>query len=423
MNYFHIAGNFLHKNHRRNFSLIFCCVVVITLHFLFDATIFYNKSIFKVKTTYTLTAIAGSYTNIITILSFLTVFCFNSYMRRREDELRTLLRLGLTRKELQISLALEQFYIILISLGIGLTLGTIFFKLFYLTITKYVGMENNNFILMLTFYKYISTVFFAIILYIIISMRSIAIVKKLEASSKNINLECKSRVKSVVRALFLVLLIILQIYIRYISKKNMHFMLLHINIICVIILYCYIFYINKFLLSNKRMVFNKKLSLIRAVIENIEANKVFIFFISYFGFSIFNYKLSTGGAAMMRNIGRMEMNIINFISIFTEILFFYIASEIILYKFKMELMGREKYYHNLFVLGLTKNEMRGILNTKLKAEFLAPAIINFIISIIFSVLIIRNIHVLGVVLMNLLVPAFLYLAAHIRGKSYLNLIL
>lgn len=429
MEYFRTARWFLRKNSRKYITFILGYVSAITLNFLFISMMFLNKNMFNVKDIAVFGVIIASTTNTIIVLSYITIYSFNSYIRARDNELKTLMILGLTRKELKILLAIEQMYLSVFCLIMGTLLGTIFSKLFYIVIFKYVGVQRIDFIVTISTLNhiiriaslnYIVNTGFAMLLYFIILINIIRVVENLDI---NVKLKTKKNTRINKKNIILVLVLVLEVYSIINQYKNNIYEQMYINTTCTVILYIYVFYFNKLLLSNKINLFNKKLSVVKEIVKNIEINKGFMFFISYFGYFIIYYKYT-----IEMNIPDIkELMIVDFILNFNHVLFFYISSKVILFKFKAELKEAKNFYSSLFALGLTKNELKKIANIKLKAEFAAPAILYILVCLILVFIVKSNISIKSNIFMIIsfsvaINPFILYLYSYMKGKAYLKTI-
>lgn len=383
MNYLLMAKNSMKKNVRKQITFIITCIIAITFHFLYTTLIYNNGTILIAKASILGIILKASIGIIIIILSFFTIYSYTSYIRLRSREFKIKLLIGMTRGELALCILFENLILMAACLSIGILLGTIFSKFFFLVIINYLGFPNLLFSLGTV--NYISTLEFFIILYVIITLRTLKLLKKPATLKKSILLKPTKKVKGLVY----ILLIIADLGALVYQANNGGVLYLYIWISCMLILYGMVFYLRKFAfnLMKKTGYFNKSnFLLLKQFSRNIEKDNLFIFLIAYSSFLFITYNLVCEVGVFNKysyEISSNGLKIFRLITLFTNLLFFAISSSITYFKFQMELESIARYFKKLYMLGITKEEFDFLIKYRLRILFFLPCTLCAITSVLF----------------------------------------
>lgn len=384
MNYFVMARNSLKKNIGKQTTFIITCIVSSTLYFLYG-TLIYNRGRKVAEPTNLLgITLKSSMAIIIIMLGCFIIYSYTSYIRRRSRDFKILMLLGMTKKELIICLLLENLFLMLICVGIGIILGTIFSRFFFILTINYVGSPNLSF--SLSKINYIYTLYFFIVLYLFTAKRTGKLIRSIDTLNKVKTSKCKGKMRETMKAVLLMFFIAMAIYTKAKEKQNIH---LYAWIVCMLILYVMIFYISKIvmhILRRKNSFYKNNFLLMKQLVRNIEQDDVFIFFLSCAGFLFITYNVFCHVDLFIRyskHISSQELNIFKFISIFTNIVFCAISSSIMYFKSQMELENTYDYFKKLYMLGMTKEEHKLLIKYRLISVFFTPITLYSIVSIVF----------------------------------------
>lgn len=163
MNFDAIVFRMFKANFKRYLLFFLCSTFTITIFFIY-AALFTNKEFFNpTKMYYDIASciIAPSY--VIGVFSIFFIFYAQSYFNKfRKSEFGLLMFLGCTGKEIRKVILLENSLIAITSLAAGMSIGSIFFKLFSAIIIKITGLYEINFDLNFHAYLYTILLFAAI---------------------------------------------------------------------------------------------------------------------------------------------------------------------------------------------------------------------------------------------------------------------
>ncbi len=417
MNYFLITQQFSQKNVKKYFSFMLSCIECIFLYFLFTPFL-YNEEIFNIKNQLIVNIIRGSMSIIIVILSFFTIYSFYSYIKVRSNEFKTLFILGLTKKELQKLILFEQFYLICISSLIGMLLGTIFLKLFFLAVYKYLGLVSIGFSVNLLSYVY--TVIFAGALYVIILQRNIITLKEIDIVHKSMKSKKKNKLLTFIKMALAILLIIIESYCIINWKESSLNSYIYFYITCVVVLYFYLFLLNHLIVKKVNKRIKNNFFVINSVAKNIEKEKYFIFFTVNFANLFTTYYYFSDLFFSVFKVTPAESKLIHLTCFITYFLYFFISSQILYLKVKIELTESKEYYNNMFIIGFMKKDIIKMVVKQLRNNFFTPIVLVYIMTAAFIFFMVRNAPSAMKIVWALLCAFLLYYSAYIKAKNYLN---
>ncbi|MFL0195393.1 FtsX-like permease family protein [Clostridium sp. WILCCON 0269] len=151
------------SNFKRYLLFFLCSAFTITIFFMY-ATLFTNKQFMDSrKMYYSISSCIIAPSCVIGIFSiFFIIYAQRYFNKFRKSEFGLLMVLGCTNKEIRKVILVENSLIAIISLAIGLGIGSMFSKLFYIIIIKITGLKEINFTLNFAAYLYTIVVFMAI---------------------------------------------------------------------------------------------------------------------------------------------------------------------------------------------------------------------------------------------------------------------
>ncbi|MBU3175314.1 FtsX-like permease family protein [Clostridium estertheticum] len=387
MNYFIMAKNSLKRNIRKQITFLITCIISGTLIFLYTTLIYNNGAVLisrpRVLNSIIFTASLG---NIIMLLSFFTIYSYTSYIRLRRTEFKIMLLIGTTKNELALCLLFENLILMFVCMTLGILLGTIFSKFFFLLVTTYLNFPNLG--VSLSSINYMSTFEFFIIIYVIITLRTTHLLKDIHTVNNFIVRKSRKiigkKIKLIIYLFFIITDVCCMIYQTRIGSNNYS---IYTWIDCLLMIYGLVFYGIKFmpLAINKGHHFNKNIFLlIKHSATNIEKDRVFIFILTCVSFLFINFNLICEYVTFIKYsiISINELKVLRLITFLINLLFFTISSSITYFKFQMELVTINKYFKKLYMIGITKEEFDLLIIYRLRSLFFLPCTLCAITSII-----------------------------------------
>jgi len=399
MNYFIMAINSLKRNIRKQITFLITCIISVTLHFLYTTLIYNNGTILISNPSAFSIIFKISLGIIIILLSFFTIYSYTSYIRVRRTEFKIMLLIGMTKRELALCLLFENLILMFLCMSLGILLGTIFSKFFFLLVINYLRFPILRF--SLSSINYISTLEFFIIIYAIITLRTTRLLKNMYDVNNSIVRNPKKIIGKKFKLIIFVFLIMADVYALVNQAKIDSINYLYIFIGCILMIYGIVFYGSNLMLVaiKKGYYFHKSnFLLMKQSATNIEKDKMFIFLLAYVSFLFINYNLICEYGIFIKYSGITirELRVFRLITFLTNILFFTISSSITYFKFQMELVNINKYFKKLYMIGITKEELDLLIKHRLKSLFFLPCTICAITSIILVLTInIRHVNLNG----------------------------
>lgn len=155
------------KNFKKNinkYRAYFLCITFSIIVFFMYSTLIFNKDFKNEMGNIFIRKLLDLSTIVLILFSiFFISYALSSFIKSRRKEFGILLALGLTKKNIRKMIAIENIIIILISLIVGLTLGTIFSYLMFNFLIRFLNIENILF--SLTSKSYLLTILIFIIIF------------------------------------------------------------------------------------------------------------------------------------------------------------------------------------------------------------------------------------------------------------------
>ena len=136
--------------------------------FMYSTLLFNNELTKKLMDTPIYDMMKVALVIIGTFSFFFISYAHSSFMKSRNKEFGLFLTLGMTKKDINIIIKIENSLIILISLIFGLIAGTVFSKLFFMVVTRILQLKGINYILNYNSYGLSVGVFLLIYLIVIL---------------------------------------------------------------------------------------------------------------------------------------------------------------------------------------------------------------------------------------------------------------
>lgn len=388
MDYITMTRTSLRKNAKKYLTFLIICIIAIMLQFLYS-TIIYNGHGEIIKRGGILGMILRSSIDIIIVmLAFFTIYSYNSYIKLRIKEFKIILLLGATKGELKLCLFIENLLLTSFCLGVGLILGSIFSKLFFLVIVSYLGVPNAEFSLGLI--NYLSALELFVLLYIIMSFRTSRVIKHLTEIHISLRGKWRERCIEAIKLIILLLHIALAMFEKNMEAKNPNSFYFFVWICCMTIIYISVVYLSRvasYLMKKRNSFYSRNFLLVKQVMRNIEKDKVFIFAIAYISFWFITYNW-IGEVSVISDyskaVSAMGSKIFRLIALISNVLFFGISSSVIYFKAKMEMDEVSDYMKKLYLLGATKKEINLLIKYRLISMFFTPCTISIVTSLIFT---------------------------------------
>ncbi|MPQ33229.1 FtsX-like permease family protein [Clostridium estertheticum] len=387
MNYYIMAKNSLRRNIRKQITFLITCIISSTLLFLYTTLIYNNGTVLiSLPLVFGSLIFTASLGNIIMLLSFFTIYSYTSYIKLRSTEFKIMLLIGTTKNELALCLLFENLILMFVCMSIGILLGTIFSKFFFLLVINYLNFSNLG--VSLSSINYMSTFEFFIIIYVIITLRTTYLLKDMHTVNNFIIIKPKKiigkKIKLIIYLFFIITNVCFMIYQTRIGSNSYS---IYTWIDCLLMIYGLVFYGNKLtpLAINKGHHFHKNIFLlIKQSATNIEKDKVFIFILACVSFLFINFNLICEYAIFIKHsvMSINELKVLRLITFLTNLLFFTISSSITYFKFQMELVNINKYFKQLYMIGITKEEFDLLIIYRLRSLFFLPCTLCAITSII-----------------------------------------
>lgn len=387
MNYFVMAKNSLKKNMKNQVTFLIICIISVTLHFLYTTLVYNSGTVLISKVSLLAIILKASIVIIIILLSFFTIYSYTSYIRLRKKEFTIKILIGMTKNELALCLMLENLILMVVCVSVGIILGTIFSKIFFLLIINYLGFPNLLF--SLSAVNYTSTLEFFIILYVIIVLRTRRLLKNMDKSNDfNLCKPIKEKVEKIKIYAYIIIYILDIVAIIYTTQTGGK-KYLYLWLACMLMIYGVVFYGRKaliFLMKKGNGLYKSKFILLQQFATNVKKDSVFIFLIAYVSFLFITYNLVCEIGVFNKYSGGIsggELRIFRLLAMFTNLLFFAISSSITYFKFQMELENINKYFKKLYMIGVTKEEFEFLIRYRLRILFFVPCTLCAVASIIF----------------------------------------
>lgn len=116
---------------------------------------------------------------IIGIFSFFFIsYAHSSFMKSRNKEFGLFLTLGMTKKDIDIIIKVENSLIILMSLISGLIAGTVFSRLFFMVVTRILQLKGIKYIL--NYNSYVLSIGVFLLIYLIVLLLTKIYTNKLD---------------------------------------------------------------------------------------------------------------------------------------------------------------------------------------------------------------------------------------------------
>ncbi|MBL4931499.1 FtsX-like permease family protein [Clostridium paridis] len=386
MNYTVVVWENFRRNIRKFAAFITACTISITLNFVYS-TLVNNKEILLIaKNNLVVATLRLSFIIIILILSFFLVYSYNSYIRSRDKEFKLLMFIGLTKKELFKLVLLENLLLIILCSLLGAILGGVFSKISFVALIKYLGVSSLTY--NLEKINFMSILLFSTIIYLIVLTRTRILLRKVNIYEESNTSGYRERIRKYINRGFLIVILITDIVMWIDSFKDKSLIYLSNWLNCVLLIYVIVFYFSKLCLyffKKKKVFYNGRFLLFKETIRNLEKGKVFIFYITFFSFLFITYNSIYNNIIFNQvQITGSEIKILELIAFFTKVLFFIILSNILYYKSQIDLEYIKEYFQKLYLIGLTKDELRVTASRLLKSIFFMSCTLNMIITIIYS---------------------------------------
>ncbi|WAG63181.1 FtsX-like permease family protein [Clostridium estertheticum] len=314
------------------------------------------------------------------LLSFFTIYSYTSYIKVRRTEFKIMLLIGTTKNELALCLLFENLILMFVCMTLGILLGTIFSKFFFLLVVNYLNFPNLR--VSLSSVNYMSTFEFFMIIYVIITLRTTHLLKNMHTINNFIVRKSKKiigkKIKLIIYLFFIITDVCCMIYQLRIGGNSFY---LYTWIDCILMIYGLVFYGSKLipLAINRGHYFNKNIFLlIKQSATNIEKDKVFIFILACVSFLFINFNLICEYSV----ISIYELKVLRLITFLINLLFFTISSSITYFKFQMALVNINNYFKQLYMIGITKEEFNLLIIYRLRSLFFLPCTLCAITSII-----------------------------------------
>ncbi|GFZ31318.1 ABC transporter permease [Clostridium zeae] len=384
MDYLGIAIKNLSKNIGKYTTFFIACISSLALNFI-HSTLVYNDITLISKNNLLIIILKLSMVIIIGMLCYFLIYAYISYMKLREKEFKLLMLIGMTQKELFGVLLVENTILLSICLIFGILLGAVFSKIFFMSLLKYLGLNSIN--LRLIKINYISIISFGIVLYVILGRMAKKVLIDITTLEKYQGERFILKVKRGAKVLALIALIILNVWLWIHSASNKNYVPTSKWVNCVTFLYLLIFYVSKLILSffnKKKYFYNGKFLSFQATIKNLYKGDTFLFRITFFSFLFITYnsiyKIYIHDTA---RITVNEIKILNLIDSFTNITFFFILASILYFKSQIELEYMKDYFSRLYLVGLTKNELRATAKRLLTSIFFTSCTLNCFMTVFY----------------------------------------
>lgn len=153
-------------NARKYFAYFLCTTFSIIILFMYGTLLFNNEIVNAVKETvvYTMMMIAFVVVGIFSL--FFISYSQSSFMKSRSKEFGLFLTLGMTKKDINRIIVIENLIVALISLTIGLMSGTVFSRLFYMVVVKLIDIKDVSYNLNYKSYVITAVIFLSIHIFI-----------------------------------------------------------------------------------------------------------------------------------------------------------------------------------------------------------------------------------------------------------------
>jgi len=158
-------------NARKYFSYFLCSSFCITVLFMYSTLLFNNEIVRAVRET-------PIYSMMKLCLLVIGVFCFffisytqSAFMKSRNGEFGLFLTLGMTKKDINKIIKVENSIIILLALIFGLIAGTVFSRLFFMIVAAILKLERVNYILSYKSYVISTGLFLSIFIINLLAIR------------------------------------------------------------------------------------------------------------------------------------------------------------------------------------------------------------------------------------------------------------
>lgn len=163
-----------------------------------------------------------------------------------------------------------------------------------------------------------------------------------------------------------------------------------------------------------------KFFIINSFTKNIEKEKYFIFFTVIFANLFVTYYYFSGLFFSLFKVTPAESKLIHLTSFITYFLYFFISSQIVYLKVKIELMESKEYYSNMFIIGFMKKDIIKMVVKNLRNYFFTPIIFVSIMTTAFIVFMVRSVSSALMIVLVLLCAFLLYYLVYMKAKNYLN---
>ncbi|MGH4121199.1 ABC transporter permease [Clostridium sp.] len=165
-------------NFRRYFAYFLCSSFSIMVLFMYSTLLFNNELTKKLIDTPIYDMMKVALIVIATFSFFFISYAHSSFMKSRNREFGLFLTLGMTKKDINKIIKVENRIIILLSLIFGLIVGTVFSKLFFMVVTRILQLKDINYIINYNSYALSIGVF--LLIYIIVLLLTKIYTNKLE---------------------------------------------------------------------------------------------------------------------------------------------------------------------------------------------------------------------------------------------------
>lgn len=158
-------------NLRKYLAYFLCTTFSITVLFMYGTLLFNSEIVSAVEETviYTMMLMAFIVVGIFSL--FFISYSHSSFMKSRSKEFGLFLTLGMTKKDISKIIIIENIFVALISLIIGLVSGTVFSRLFYMVVIKLMDIKEVNYNLNYKSYLVTTAVFLCIDIFITLITR------------------------------------------------------------------------------------------------------------------------------------------------------------------------------------------------------------------------------------------------------------
>lgn len=390
MDYKSIVFSSLKKNIKKYMVFLVSGIISTALYFLYTTLVYNSGTMISEKGSIFGTILRSSISIIIVMLSYFTIYSYSSYISLRLRDFGIMLRIGMTKRELSVCITLENVFISAMFLLVGLCLGSVFSKIFFLAVLNYLGLSGLSFSLGVM--NYIATLMFYIIIFIIITIRTGRILSEINTSA---NAKSRGKLRRLVLKVFkhiiFIALVFSEVMIKIYFVQGHIKSVMYIWIGCMILIYGSVFYISSlcvYILKKRNSLYGGNFLRIKQLIRNIQKDKNFLFTLAFISFLFLSYNWICEESVynyLTRGLTEGSMRMFRVIAFFTNILFFTISSSISYFKCQMELESNTRYFKKLYLIGLTKEEYNSLIKYKLLSIFFTPYTLCFITSILFII--------------------------------------